>query len=151
MKSDQAEHFFLASAYNVPYSVCTSLCLIPLQIISLRFKNLLPFSPSRTPYSHIHYCHSFIHACTQAKLTHTHTLEALCGMSTAWESDSKRKEALESELSLQMSLRGASFLSLSFPLSFSSFFPSLSPSLLFPLALSNHARLQWYSDSPRTK
>lgn len=47
---------------------------------------------------------------------------------------------------------GASFLSLSFPLSFSSsFFPSLSPTLLFPLALSNHAFLQWYTDSPRTK
>lgn len=47
---------------------------------------------------------------------------------------------------------GASFLSLSFPLSLSSsFFPSLSPTLLFPLALSNHAFLQWYTDSPRTK
>lgn len=40
---------------------------------------------------------SLIHTHTHAN---THTLEALCGMSTAWESDSKRKEALESELSL---------------------------------------------------
>lgn len=49
-----------------------------------------------------------------------------------------------------MSLRGASFLSLSFPLSFSFFFLSAClPHSLVPTC-SLKSCLQWYSDSPRT-
>lgn len=58
----------------------------------------LTFTYTVFPHTLLSLIHT--HACTHTKLTHTHTLEALCGMNAAWESDSKRKEALESELSL---------------------------------------------------
>ena len=68
-------------------------------LIEIR-KSFAIFTFTYTIFPHMLLSLIHTHACTHKVDTHTYTLEALCGMSTAWESDSKRKEALESELSL---------------------------------------------------
>lgn len=91
MMSDQAERIFLVSVYNVLSSVCMSLFLIALLIISLRFKNLFHLHVHCIP-TYTTVTHSYTHMHTHRVNTHTLTLQALCGRSAAWKVIAREKK-----------------------------------------------------------
>lgn len=132
---------------NMLCCICTSLCLIVLKIISLRFRIIFAFftfTYTMFPQTLLLLTQSDTHTHTQSWHSHLrpYVEEALPGKVIA------REKKLWRVSYLFRCHWGAPLL----PSIISLFLPfSLSPSLLFPLALSNHARLQWYSDSPRTK